>query len=110
MKAWFIIKDGKIINSITGYTSEEGALKSLAKLSNPDYNNLVKNIYPHRIDSKISNEKKKYYNQCFDYDGNKVFIRNVTDDSTEFRKNVIYPYLKEYYQIVEKEFEIVFKN
>lgn len=110
MKAWFILKDGNIVNNLTGYNSEEGAMNSLMKLTNPLYYKLINELYSYRCYGEISDDKKKYYNECTDRKGDKVYIKRVDNDRIVFKRDVVYPYLKEHYQIVEKEFEITFQD
>lgn len=103
MKAFFIFKDGELIGSPIGYTTVKGAQKSL--VGSEDWSrlhiqyaiyNASKDIPQEMIDSGMF--RRSYNNECW------LFEREV------WTRKVWTPYLKEHYKIIEKEFDIVFKD
>lgn len=101
MKAWFIFKDGKLIGYPVGYASKKRALNSLKKTD--DWTKLRED-YPDFISNEnISNKQKNsgfYINIGTGYIfNNKVWYEKIWE-----------PFVQENYQIVEKEFDIVFKE
>lgn len=101
MKAWFVFRDGVVYGSQVGYSTREGAVKSLR--FNDDYNKLIKS-YGDYLRNDPPEKNKEFY---FKYD---------TDDPywhlnrTKWSKKIWQKYVKDHYKILEKEFEIVFKN
>jgi len=103
MKAFFIFKDGKLVGNPIGYTTTQGAQKSLvgcedwAKLLAPYSEcNAKKDIPQEMIDSGIF--RRSYDGECWLLEREK------------WTRKVWTPYLKEHYKIIEKEFDIVFKD
>lgn len=101
MKAWFIFKDGNMIGYPVGYTTKKRAFKSLEKTD--DWKKLRED-YPEFISNEnISNTQKNsgcYINIGTGY----VFNSKV------WNEKIWEPFVQENYQIVEKEFDIVFKE
>ena len=95
MKAFFIYRDGKPFGSPTGYTTKAGARKSLVgcddwyKLLIP-YESDYKNPSKEMIDSGIYEWSEYGW----------LFERSV------WSRKVWTPYVKEHYEIVEKEYNI----
>lgn len=103
MKAFFIFKDGELFGSPIGYTRESGAKKALTAI--PEYHELMKGYKEIIPASKMTDELKK--GGMYEY--------SVYQDCYLLKKNtwttkVWNPFVKENYQILEKEFEIVFKD
>lgn len=103
MKAWFIFKDGKIVGNLTGYTTEKGAIKSL--VGSEDWHKCREAYHHFYLNENIPEEYKTngMYKQT--YDKNAWLIRNEV-----WSKKIWLPYMKKHYDILEKEFEIVFKD
>lgn len=104
MKAFFIFKDGELFGSPIGYTTRNGALKSL--VDSEDWHKMLK-PYDKNIKGyeNITEEQNKlgfwkYYQggDCW------LFQRDI------WSRKIWTPYVKEHYKIIEKEFDIVFKD
>ena len=103
MKAFSIFKDGKLVGNPIGYTTTQGAQKSLVgcedwtKLLAPYSEcNAKKDIPQEMIDSGMF--RRSYNGECWLLEREK------------WSRKVWTPYLKEHYKIIEKEFDIVFKD
>ena len=100
MKHWFIYRDGKLIGNPTGYTTLQGAKKSLVgcsdwyKVMRPYQTAFTDDNIPQRewIDMGIY-EWSEYAN-CY------LFKREV------WSRKVWNEYLKEHYEFVEREYTI----
>lgn len=104
MKAWFIFKNGEPIGNITGYTNENGAIKALNRTD--DYKNLrVK--YPFFIPKEKMTEELK--NTGIYYEGG-YYKEAYICSNKDWVEKIWEPFVKQNIQIIEKEFEIVFKN
>lgn len=103
MKAFFIFKDGELVGSPIGYTSDKGAKKSL--VGSEDYCNVL-----HKYDFANACEKApqelidmglyEWYSSINLY----LFNRDV------WTRKIWNKYFNEHYKIIEKEFDIVFKD
>lgn len=101
MKAWFIFKDGNIIGYPVGYTTKKRAFKSLEKTD--DWKKLRED-YPDFISNEnITNKQKN--SGCYINTGTGYFF-----NSKVWNEKIWEPFVQENYQIVEKEFDIVFKE
>ena len=103
MKAFFIYKDGELVGNPIGYTTKNGALKSLVDTT--DWYK-CKDPYNHFYLNEDMPEEYKtngLYEQTHDKRG-WLFKRE------NWSRKIWTPYVKEHYNIVEKEFEIVFKD
>ena len=101
MKAWFIFKDGNMIGYPVGYTTKKRAFKSLEKTD--DWKKLREDYPDFILNEDISNTQKNsgcYINIGTGY----VFNSKV------WNEKIWEPFVQENYQIVEKEFDIVFKE
>ena len=103
MKAWFIFKDGNLIGNPIGYTTEKGARKSLEGCE--DWHNCRKKYNHFYKNEDIPEDYKTngMYEEMFDKSG--WLLKNNV-----WEKKIWKPFVQENYQIVEKEFEIVFKE
>lgn len=103
MKAWFIFKDGNVIGNPVGYTTEKGARKSLEGCE--DWYNCRKNYRHFYENEDIPDDYKTngMYEEMFDKSG--WLLKNNI-----WNKKIWEPFVQENYQIVEKEFDIVFKE
>lgn len=105
MKAFFIFRDGELFGSPIGYTTETGAKKALVGcedwhriLSEYEFTNATftkDNPPPQELI-----DMWEYSDYCETY----LFKRDV------WSKKYWQPYLKEHYKIIEKEFDIIFKD
>lgn len=101
MKAFFIYKDGGIVGSQVGYTTRKGALKSLVG-SVDWYKELRK--YEYKQPHEITDEDK----------AEGIFKQNPIDVGSwcfcreAWSRKIWGKYVEEHYEIVEKEFDIVF--
>lgn len=103
MKAFFIYRDGVLTGNPIGYTTENGAIKSLVGCE--DWHK-CRNNYRHFYSNEDMPEEYKtngLYKEMFDKSG---WLLN----NGKWSKVIWTPYLKEHYNIVEKEFDIVFKE
>ena len=101
MKAFFIYRDGKRYGSPTGYTTENGAKKSL--VGREDWNNLL-HQYEYISNEEMTDELKElgmYYRSK--YDNSWILDRSV------WSRKIWAPYRKEHYKFVEEEYEINIK-
>ena len=104
MKAFFIFKDGKLVGSPIGYTTEKGALKS--RVGCEDWYKTLRPYDKHIYGlENISKEQSKlglwkYYSTTDHW----LFQREI------WSRKIWTPYVKEHYKIIEKEFDIVFKD
>ena len=103
MKAFFIFRDGKLFGNSIGYTTEKGARKALVgcedwyrELRKYDLGNGLQEVPQESIDMGFY-EWADCVN-CY------LFNREV------WSRKIWTPYVKEHYQIIEKEFDIVFKD
>ena len=99
MKAFFIYRDGKPYGSPTGYTTEKGAKKSLVGCQD-----WYKVMRPYRSVFKKGEIPEEWitmgiYEWC-EYTDSYLFKREV------WSRKIWTPYMKEHYQIVEKEYNI----
>ncbi len=103
MKAFFIFKNNEVFGSPIGYTTEKGAIKSL--IGCDDWHNLRKNYKHYMSNDEITDEMKS-----------NGFYKKTSDSSGWLLNNAIWtnkvwkPFVKENYEIIEKEFEILFKD
>lgn len=98
MKAIFIYKDGELFGSQTGYTTIKGAQKALVGCE--DWYNLIR-----EYEYKVTEETIKLGIHEYWQGGNKyLFKREV------WSRKIWNEYVKEHYQFLEKEYEIVIKN
>ena len=103
MKAFFIFKDSELVGSPVGYTSIKGAKKSL--VGTEDYcNELHKYDYANAQESApqelIDMGMYVWYSSINAY----LFNREV------WSRKIWNKYFNEHYKIIEKEFDIVFKD
>lgn len=103
MKAFFIFKDGELVGSPIGYTTDKGAKKSLVGcddycnvLHKYDFANACENAPQELIDMGMY----VWYSSINKY----LFNRDV------WSRKIWNKYLDEHYKIEEKEFDIVFKD
>lgn len=104
MKAFFIFKDGKLVGNPIGYTTTQGAQKSLVGCE--DWHNLLMPYQSKKKDEELTEEEKKsgIWKKATFTDNLWLFQREV------WSRKIWTPYLKEHYKIIEKEFDIVFKD
>ena len=103
MKAFFIFRDGELFGNPIGYTTEKGARKALVGCE--DWHRELDRYYIGNGETEVPQESidmgfykwGKYVN-CY------LFDREV------WSRKIWTPYVKEHYQIIEKEFDIVFKD
>jgi hypothetical protein len=103
MKAFFIFKDGELVGSPIGYTTEKGARKSLVgsedwcdELYKYDYANACPNAPQELIDMGLY--------EWSEYTNSYLFNREA------WSRKIWNKYFNEHYKIIEKEFDIVFKD
>lgn len=104
MKAYFIYKDGKLVGHPVGYTTAEGAKKSL--VGSEDWHRELKKYdkwHAHKenppqelIDMKMYEWSE--YTDCWLFE-RKVWSTKVWNE-----------YVKKHYQFLEKEYEIIVKD
>lgn len=103
MKAYFIFKDGELVGSPVGYTSIKGAKKSL--VGSEDYcNELHKYDY---ANAEVSAPQELIDMGMYVWENSinlYLFNREV------WSRKIWNKYLDEHYKIIEKEFDIVFKD
>lgn len=103
MKAFFIFKDGEVVGSPIGYTTELGAKKALVgtkewytELWKYDKGNGKKTVPQESIDLGLYKWSESV--QCYLF------------DRTVWSRKIWNKYVEEHYKIVEKEFDVVFKD
>ena len=101
MKAWFIFKDGNLIGYPVGYATKKRAFKSLEKTD--DWKKLREDYPVFILYENISNTQKN--SGCYINTGTGYFF-----NSKVWNEKIWEPFVQENYQIVEKEFDIVFKE
>lgn len=105
MKAFFIFRDGELYGNPTGYTTEKGAKKSLVGCE--DWHNILQE-YTEKHFTKECPPNQDFIDcnmyEYSEYTESYIFNREVW--SRKFWNR----YVKEHYKIIEKEFDIVFKN
>ena len=103
MKAFFIFKDGELVGSPIGYTTDKGAKKSL--VGTDDYMDML-----HKYD--YANAEESAPQELIDmgmyvwYSSINVYLFN----RDVWTRKIWNKYLDEHYKIIEKEFDIVFKD
>ena len=103
MKAFFIFKDGELVGSPIGYTTDKGAKKSL--VGTDDYMDML-----HKYD--YANAEESAPQELIDmgmyvwYSSINVYLFN----REVWSRKIWTKYLDEHYKIIEKEFDIVFKD
>lgn len=105
MKAYFIFdKRGNVVGNPIGYTTAKGAEKSLE--CNDDWHRLLRpyNIVYHGRDG-LSDELKATGFYEYSESGQCWLFKRIN-----WEKKIWRPYVKDNYKIVEKEFEIAFKE
>lgn len=101
MKAFFIFKDGKLVGNPIGYTTKQGAQKSLVGCE--DWHKL---LAPYsKCDAKEEIPQEMIDSGMFSRYRDSWLL-----DREKWTRKIWTPYLKEHYEIVEKEFDIVFKD
>lgn len=103
MKAFFIFRDSELIGNPIGYTTKDEALISL--IGCIDWHKCREN-YSHFYNQEDIPEEYKInglYKETFDKRG---WIIN----NENWSRTIWMPYVNEHYNIIEKEFDIVFRN
>lgn len=103
MKKFFVFKNGQIIGSQIGYTTYKGALKSL--IGTNDWYEQLLPYQNYNAKTEISKDLQNtgFYKRSID-DTCWLFIRS------KWLKEIWYPFVKEKYQIIEKEYKIDIMN
>lgn len=103
MKAFFIYRDGELFGNPIGYTTYQGALKSLVGCE--DWHREIKSYVSYNAKGEISKELQDSGMYTYStYTNSWLFKREV------WSRKVWNLYVKEHYKIIEKEFDIVFRN
>lgn len=99
MKAWFIFKDNALVGYPLGYTTAAGARKSL--VGSKDWYAMKRKYGGGHMYSKPSDDKIAYYDYKDD-----MWLFN----QEKWSKEIWAKYIEDHYKIVEKEFDIVFRD
>ena len=104
MKAIFIFKDDKLVGNPIGYTTIEGAKKSL--VGSDDWHEQLDGYKSHKKEEELSEEEKNsgIWKKATFTDNLWLFQREV------WGRKIWNQYVKEHYKFIEKEFDIVFKD
>lgn len=107
MKAFFIFRDGELFGNPIGYTTEKNAKKSLVGcedwyrlLREYDLGNATFTKECPPPSDLVQCGMREYGEYCETY----LFKREV------WSRKIWTPYAKEHYKIIEKEFDIIFKD
>lgn len=101
MKAWFIFYDGVLVGNPIGYTTAKGARKSL--VGSKTWYAVLRQYGGGHMTSKPSADQIA----CFDYDDeDNMWIFN----RERWTRDVWSKYVEDHYKIVEKEFDIIFRD
>ena len=103
MKAFFIFKDGKLIGSPIGYTTPKGAEKSLVGCE--DWHRLHDQYAKYNAKENLSQELIDSGLFSRSYNGKTWLF-----EREKWSRKIWHPYMKKHYDIVEKEFDVVFKD
>lgn len=103
MKAYFLFKDGELIGSPIGYTTDKGARKSL--VGSEDWCN---ELFKYDREAIRANPPQELIDmgmyEWSEYTNSYLFNREV------WSRKIWNKYFNEHYKIIEKEFDIVFKD
>ena len=104
MKAIFIFKDDKLVGNPIGYTTIEGAKKSL--VGSGDWHEQLDGYKSHKKEEELTEEEKNsgIWKKAAFTDNLWLFQREV------WSRKIWNQYVKEHYKFIEKEFDIVFKD
>ena len=104
MKAIFIFKDDKLVGNPIGYTTIDGAKKSL--VGSDDWHEQLDGYESHKKEEELTEEEKNsgIWKKATFTDNLWLFQREV------WSRKIWNQYVKEHYKFIEKEFDIVFKD
>ena len=98
MKAFFIFKDGKVVGSQIGYTTEKGAINSL--VGSKEWHEQLS-----KYNKGNGNINESDLNEFYEFNPN---INAYLFNRTKWSKKIWQQFVKENFEIIEKEFNIVF--
>ena len=98
MKAFFIFKDGEVVGSQIGYTTEKGAIISL--IGSKEWHEQLSKYYKGN-----GNINESDLNEFYEFKPN---INAYLFNQVKWSNKIWKPFVKENFEIIEKEFNIVF--
>lgn len=113
MKKWFVMKDGEVVGNPLGYKSEKLAKKYIHDCDDRfdkwfEYSQVTYGKYNGAED--IPEELKENGIFTYQHSISGLYSEGWYVSYLAWEKNVWKPYVKEHYEIREREYEIVFKD